>query len=287
MSFKDENNQSRLSVSGLVLKKFPEVWNYSVFASVLLCIPYIAFVKYVRVSVSSFRFLANKELVKAFFHTWKAPFFCVAALLFAILFLVEFTAKFSLAEAVLTNGKTGFFTNIKNAFRLVFRSFRYFFGRRKNRMDKTKPSKGEKVRRDFIPFIQTVVAVPIVIFIAYIFLLFVPELLIMYWENNLPFGYHTPSLTELFISGFGGFYFSETDLRAFIPCYLRSGSGVRKFPDSGDCRGRNLFYYSYTFVYIGKREKRAGNTWGEKKFRRSYGADGDDFSSGLYFRIIL
>lgn len=216
MSFKDENNQSRLSVSGLVLKKFPEVWNYSVLASALLCIPCIAFVKYVRVSVSSFRFLANKELVKAFFHTWKAPFFCVAALLFAILFLVEFTAKFSLAEAVLTNGKTGFFTNIKNAFRQVFRSIRYFFGRRKNRTDKTKSSKGEKVRRDFIPFIQTVVAVPIVIFIAYIFLLFVPELLIMYWENNLPFGYHTPSLTELFISGFGGFYFSETDLSVLL-----------------------------------------------------------------------
>ena len=214
MGVKEKEEHRNSPVSKMILQALPDVWSYSVTVSFLLCLPCVAFVKWFRDTFSTFRFFMNAELLKAFFRSWKAPFFCVLTVLFLVLFVFEFLAKICFAKNFLNSHPIGFFGCMKEAVSAFFKSIKKLFRRRKNETEEKEPGKKAEKRaekKDFFPFIQALIIAPLVFFISYIFFLYVPGLFMKFWDNNVPFGYHTPSLIEAIRSGFAGFYLTETD----------------------------------------------------------------------------
>ena len=214
MGVKEKEEHRNSPVSKMILQALPDVWSYSVTVSFLLCLPCAAFVKWLRDKISIFRFFMNAELLKAFFRSWKAPFFCVLTVLFLVLFVFEFVAKIRFAKNFLNSHPIGFFGCMKEAVSAFFKSVKKPFRRKKNETEEKHKEKKEtqsQGKKDFFPFIQAIIIAPIVFFISYIFIIFVPGLFMKFWDNYVPFGYHTPSLTEAIRSGFAGFYLTETD----------------------------------------------------------------------------
>ena len=218
MGVKEKEEHRNSPVSKMILQALPDVWSYSVTVSFFLCLPCVAFVKWLRDTFSTIRSFMNVELLKAFFRSWKAPFFCVLTVLFFVLFIFEFVAKFRFAKNFLNSHSIGFFGCMKEAVSAFFKSIKKLFRRRKNETEEKAEEKKEEKKKsdshgkkDFFPFIQAVIIAPLVFFISYIFLLYVPGLFMKFWDNNVPFGYHTPSLFEAIRSGFAGFYLTETD----------------------------------------------------------------------------
>ena len=214
MGVKEKEEHRNSPVSKMILQALPDVWSYSVTVSFLLCLPCAAFVKLLRDTFSTIRFFMNAELLKAFFRSWKAPFFCVFSLLFLVLFIFEFVAKFRFAKNFLNSHPIGFFGCMKEAVSAFFKSVKKPFRRKKNETEEKHKEKKEtqsQGKKDFFPFIQALIIAPLVFFISYIFILFVPGLFMKFRDNYVPFGYHTPSLTEAIRSGFAGFYLTETD----------------------------------------------------------------------------
>ena len=91
MGVKEKEEHRNSPVSEMILQALPDVWSYSVTVSFFLCLPCVAFVKWLRDTFSTIRFFMNAELLKAFFRSWKAPFFCVLTVLFFVLFVSEFS----------------------------------------------------------------------------------------------------------------------------------------------------------------------------------------------------
>ena len=214
MGVKEKEEHRNSPVSKMILQALPDVWSYSVTVSFLLCLPCAAFVKWLRDTFSTIRSFMNAELLKAFFRSWKAPFFCVLTVLFLVLFVFEFVAKIRFAKNFLNSHPIGFFGCMKEAVSAFFKSVKKPFRRKKNETEEKHKEKKEtqsQGKKDFFPFIQAIIIAPIVFFISYIFILFVPGLFMKFRDNYVPFGYHTPSLTEAIRSGFAGFYLTETD----------------------------------------------------------------------------
>ena len=213
MVVEEKEEQKKVSLTKLILQAVPYVWSYSVVVSVLLCIPTIAFVKWVRATFSSFRFFMSMMQFKAFFHSWKAPLFCVFFVVLFVLFLFEFVAKFSFAENILEGRKIGFFGSFGIVLKEFGRWIKKLFRKKKNEEGgkEKRDSNGNKPRRDYLSLAETILAVPLTIFISFIFYIVLPTELIEVWENELPFGYHTPSFFEAIQTGFAGFYLTRTD----------------------------------------------------------------------------
>ena len=98
MGVKEKEEHRNSPVSKMILQPLPDVWSYSVTVSFFLCLPCVAFVKWLRDTFSTIRSFMNVELLKAFFRSWKAPFFCVLTVLFFVLFVSEFVATHISAE---------------------------------------------------------------------------------------------------------------------------------------------------------------------------------------------
>lgn len=213
MAIEEKEEQKKVSLTKLILQAVPYVWSYSVMAGVLLCIPAIAFMKWVRATFSSFRFFMNMMQFKAFFHSWKAPLFCVLFIILFILFLFEFAAKFSFAENILDGKNIGFFRSFGIVVTEFGKKVKNLFRKKKaaENEKKQKDPGGNKPKRDFISLAETILAVPLIIFISFIFYVALPLDLIEIWELKLPFRYHTPSFIEAIQTGFAGFYLTRTD----------------------------------------------------------------------------